>query len=172
MAHLHLNRFRIYCAFKWTVCCVVFSITALLTVNIIPQKPRYSDEDVEWLVRNVYFEARNQSVTGQLAVLMVTLNRMQSGYFPRTVKGVVTQGGAKVKHKCQFSWYCDGKPDVITDRKSYESIKSLVLQVLPVAHTIHDVTGGALFYHATYVRPLWAKQKELTAKIEKHIFYK
>lgn len=137
----------------------------------MPERPKYSEEDIEWLVRNVYFEARNQSSKGQLAVVMVTLNRLKSGNYPNSIKGVVTQGGKKL-NRCQFSWYCDGDPDIILDYKSYHQIRSLVLQVLPVSHTIHDVTGGALFYHATYVRPLWSKQKELTTKIEKHIFYK
>ena len=37
---------------------------------------------------------------------------------------------------------------------------------------ILDFTDGALFYHATYVKPGWAKMKTRTAKIEDHIFYK
>lgn len=150
---------------------VLFIGLVLAAVNHTVQKSRFTEEDVEWLSKNVYFEARNQSVTGQLAVIMVTLNRLNNSNFPTSIKAVVTQGGAR-SNKCQFSWYCDGKPDIITDHKSYHKIKSLVLQVLPVYHKIHDVTGGALFYHATYVRPKWAKQKKNTAKIETHIFYK
>ena len=35
-----------------------------------------------------------------------------------------------------------------------------------------DVTQGATHYHATYVRPAWAKTKKRTTRIDKHIFYR
>ena len=35
-----------------------------------------------------------------------------------------------------------------------------------------DITDGALFYHADYVRPAWAKTKKRTIEIEDHIFYR
>ena len=35
-----------------------------------------------------------------------------------------------------------------------------------------DITDGAQFYHADYVRPAWAKTKKRTIEIEDHIFYK
>lgn len=150
---------------------VLFFGLVCLAVNDHIPRPRFTEEDVEWLTRNIYFEARNQSITGQLAVLMVTLNRQKHSFYPYSIKQIVTQGGKKL-NKCQFSWYCDGKPDIITDFKTFQQIRTLVLQVLPVSHKIYDVTGGALFYHATYVRPKWAKHKKNTAKIETHIFYK
>ena len=34
-----------------------------------------------------------------------------------------------------------------------------------------DVTEGT-HYHATYVRPAWARTKTRTTRIEKHIFYR
>lgn len=150
---------------------LVFFILAFISVNTTIKQNSFTEEDISWLVKNVYFEARNQSVTGQLAVIMVTINRVNSNLFPTSIKGVVTQGGNS-KGRCQFSWYCDGKKDVITDYAAYGKIRALVLQVLPVVHTMHDVTKGALFYHATYVRPKWSNKKKVTAKIETHIFYK
>ena len=35
-----------------------------------------------------------------------------------------------------------------------------------------DITDGALFYHADYVTPSWAKIKQKTTEIGDHIFYK
>ena len=35
-----------------------------------------------------------------------------------------------------------------------------------------DVTEGATHYHATYVKPSWAKTNKRTTRIEKHIFYR
>jgi spore germination cell wall hydrolase CwlJ-like protein len=31
---------------------------------------------------------------------------------------------------------------------------------------------GATFFHATYIKPDWAPQKQRVAKIGRHIFYK
>ena len=35
-----------------------------------------------------------------------------------------------------------------------------------------DITDGALFYHANYVRPSWRKKFKRTTEIDKHIFYR
>jgi hypothetical protein len=73
-----------------------------------------SDREFECLAKNVYFEAGNQPVVGQLAVALVTLNRVNDHRFPRTICGVISQGSMddpnkKVGRSCQFSWYCNGK---------------------------------------------------------------
>jgi spore germination cell wall hydrolase CwlJ-like protein len=137
----------------------------------------YSKEEVTWLVKNVYFEARNQGIAGQLAVAMATINRVNDRRFPNTIKEVVTQAytyknGFPIRHKCQFSWYCDGKSDKITDWKLYNQIYSLVVTYLQNRDIIFDLTEGAVFYHADYVSPSWAKVKEKTIEIENHIFYR
>ena len=77
------------------------------------------------LADNMYFEARNQSWRGIVAVGMVTLNRVNDKRFPEILCEVVKQGPISkwwleqkgkivpIRHKCQFSWYCDGKSDKI-----------------------------------------------------------
>lgn len=147
----------------------VFATSSLAYTN--NQHP--SKEELTWLIKNIYFEARDQGTAGRLAVMMVTMNRVNSNRFPNTIKGVVTQGGTK-KHRCQFSWYCDGVHDKIYDWKSYNEIEQLVLTTLPYFSKITDITDGALFYHATYVSPAWSKAKTMTklVQIGDHIFYK
>ena len=139
------------------------------------------ETDATWLAKNIYFEARNQGVAGQLAVAMVTLNRVEDKRFPDTVRGVVTQGLTTrswrtgelipLKHKCHFSWYCDGKPDTIHDWKTYGEIKNLVLTFLN-SRSIIDITEGSTHYHADYVMPDWAETKRNIIEIEDHIFYR
>ena len=74
------------------------------------------------LADNMYFEARNQGTAGIIAVSNVVLNRVKSEMYPNTICEVVRQGPHReswrkngvyhpVRHRCQFSWYCDGKPD-------------------------------------------------------------
>mgnify|MGYP003314693505 CR=1 FL=1 len=64
-------------------------------------------EEMYCLAKNIYFESRDQPYIGRLAVAQVTMNRVKSEEFPDTICDVVTQGGER-KHRCQFSWYCDG----------------------------------------------------------------
>ena len=147
------------------------------------EQVKYDTPSVICLAHNMYFEARGQGSAGLLAVSSVVLNRVKDSRFPNTICEVVKQGPTReswqkdgtfipVRHKCQFSWYCDGKSDVPKDKKTYnrllEIAKSLVYDKLPFI----DITDGALFYHADYVNPDWAKTKTKTVEIQDHIFYK
>lgn len=119
---------------------------------------------------NLYHEAKNQSFEGLVAVGNVVMNRVASPDFPNTVCGVVKQGGERRKHRCQFSWYCDGKSDKPYNREMYTRAESVAHLILGGA--IKDITGGALYYHATYVKPRWASRMKRTIRIDDHIFYK
>ena len=62
----------------------------------------------------IYFEARGESVRGQIAVAQVIMNRVFSGYYPNNVCGVVYQN-ANRHMACQFSFACDGIPDRVNE---------------------------------------------------------
>ena len=127
---------------------------------------------------NIYHEANNQSMLGQIAVGQVVMNRVEDNRFPDTVCEVVKQAvtykgtNKPVLHKCQFSWYCDGKKDEPNyDSKSWSKALKYAVVVLGGDITL-DFTDGATHYHATYVRPAWAKTKTRTTRIDRHIFYR
>tara|TARA_Y100000114_G_scaffold23974_1_gene19674 strand:+ start:108 stop:536 length:429 start_codon:yes stop_codon:yes gene_type:complete len=127
---------------------------------------------------NIYHEANNQSMLGQIAVGQVVMNRVEDSRFPDTVCEVVKQAvtykgtDKPVLHKCQFSWYCDGKKDEPNyDSKSWSNALKYAVVVLGGNITL-DFTEGATHYHATYVRPAWAKTKTRTTRIDRHIFYR
>ena len=148
----------------------------------MPHEDTTKQESVVCLAKNAYFEARNQSVLSQIAVSQVVMNRVQHDDFPNTVCGVVYEAQLSkwykeklnkevpLKDRCQFSWYCDGKADIIRDQDAYELALAVAHQVLS-GYDMVDVTKGALWYHATYVKPYWAKEKLYTVKHEDHIFY-
>ena len=127
---------------------------------------------------NIYHEAKNQSMLGQIAVGQVVMNRVEDTRFPDNVCDVVTQAvtykgtDKPVLHKCQFSWFCDGQKDApLYDSKEWwnaEEYASIVLS----GTIVLDVTEGATHYHATYVRPAWSKTKTRTTRIDRHIFYR
>lgn len=114
------------------------------------------------LSMNVYFEARNQPIAGQVAVAQVTMNRVNSPDYPDTVCGVVNQ-------RNQFSWYWDGKSDVPKHEKSWDNAQMVALGVM--AGSGHADLENVMHYHALYVKPYWAKKMQVVAKIDDHIFY-
>lgn len=121
------------------------------------------------LALNVYHEARSEPMVGQYAVAHVVLNRVQSNRFPDTVCGVVYQGYRKGKHKCQFSWYCDGKSD--RPREQVAWARSLLIADDVMRGEVSDPTKGATHYHANYVKPYWAKHLNYHVTYGSHRFY-
>jgi hypothetical protein len=127
--------------------------------------------DAQWrcLTEALYFEARGESLLGQIAVAEVILNRVKTEGYPDTVCGVVRQGEENPKG-CQFSFMCDGKAEDIRNKKKFEELGKIawvMLQGKP-----RTVTGNATHYHATSVMPRWARKLEPTARIGDHIFYR
>ena len=139
------------------------------------------ERDLDCLARNIYWEARSESFEGMVAVAQVTLNRVAHKSFPDDICDVVYQGPTKaswkdksvyypVKHRCQFSWYCDGKPDDITTvnmsifDQCYEVAKKVLIDNFRLPRV-----NNAIFYHADYVDPGWRKPR--LTKIGRHIFY-
>lgn len=141
----------------------------------------FNDADIIWLSKNIYYESRNQSVAGMMAVAHVTVNRVFDTRFPNTIKEVVTQGPTvtnelgetwPVRHRCQFSWYCDGKEDEPHDIETYMQIQEFVVTFLENYDIMIDITEGSTHYHADYVTPEWAATKTRVVEIEDHIFYR
>lgn len=125
--------------------------------------------ELKCLALNIYWEARSEPVTGQVAVAAVTLNRAEHERFPSDICDVVRQGGEIRRHRCQFSWWCDGKRDDPLEAEAWRRANTLAR--LTAAGVIEDPTGGAMWYHADYVEPYWAEAKKQVTKIGKHIFY-
>ena len=128
------------------------------------------NQEFRCLALNVYWEARSESSLGQFAVAAVTLNRVAHERFPDTICEVVRQGGADRKHRCQFSWWCDGKSDDPTNQAAWQAAQSIAYTTL--FFDPPDPTGGALWYHADYVNPSWSKAMSLVTTIGRHIYYR
>lgn len=122
------------------------------------------------LAEAIYFEARSESEAGMAAVAQVVLNRTLSRLYPNSVCGVVYQNRHRYK-ACQFSFACEGKSLRITEPGPWATAKRIAKEVLE-GHTYLAKVGGSTHYHATYVRPRWAKKLKRMNKIGTHIFYK
>lgn len=126
----------------------------------------------------IFWEARSESTVAQLAVAQVVINRVNDHRYPDNVCAVVTQGqrytwnNKLVPNKCQFSFYCDGKPeDETIDIKAYMWAEELATYILDLNLHI-DLTDGATHYHADYVNPGWAEKFTQTVCIDSHCFYR
>ena len=126
--------------------------------------------ELNCLALNIYFEARSEPEEGKLAVGHVVMNRVVNRRFPSTVCGVVRQGGELRRHRCQFSWWCDGRSDKPRNRREWQKSSQIALSIY--WGQSEDPTDGALWYHADYVKPGWRKHFERGPKIGRHIFYR
>lgn len=130
----------------------------------------YNSDSLTCLTRAIYFEAVTQPSLGMYAVAEVILNRVRSDKFPDSICDVVKQRTTHIYKLCQFSFYCDGKPEIVRSQIMYQKCKEIGL--LAILNQDKQVTLGATHYHATYVAPWWAKKLKKTIEIGDHIFYR
>jgi spore germination cell wall hydrolase CwlJ-like protein len=128
--------------------------------------------EINCLAKNMYFEARGEPKKGQLAVGFVTLNRVKNSRFPNTICKVVYQKGRNKKKRlvAQFSWTLDKYSNIPPKTKLWNVVYHRARTM--VIHKSHDFTGGATFFHATYILPYWAKHLKYLMRINNHKFYK
>ena len=131
-----------------------------------------SESEFVCLALNDYFEARGETPAGRLAVAKVVLNRAMDSRFPVNICSVIKQNKTRVMHRCQFSWYCDGRHDTPYNRIAWRRSLKLAAAVLQKDSSIADPTGGALWYHAVFVHPPWADHLEVSGIVGGHIFYR
>lgn len=124
----------------------------------------------EWecLTEALYFEARGESVRGQFAVAEVILNRVDSARYPESVCSVVRQGTGR-RYQCQFTYTCDGHPEVVREPAAWR--RSGKIADLMLSGAARPLTEGALYYHTRAVRPSWSRVFERTTTIGAHHFY-
>ena len=161
----------------------------LMIMPVQAEVPKW-EPSAECLALNMYHEARDQGVGGALAVSFVVFNRVKDNRFPNTVCQVIKQGPIKeswktrktkdphdavfypIRDKCQFSWWCDGLSDEPKDKETYARFLKIANGIIRHEYSLIDITDGATFYHADYVKPAWAKTKFRTIEIGDHIFYR
>ncbi|MFT6424297.1 MAG: spore germination cell wall hydrolase CwlJ-like protein [Celeribacter sp.] len=140
------------------------------TRDFLAEVPAASGGDNwECLTQALYFEARGESVKGQFAVAEVILNRASSSKFPNSVCGVIKQGTGK-KFRCQFTYTCDGRAEVVNEKKAWARLGKIARLMLDGAP--RRLTDGATHYHTKAVNPRWARAFPRTASIGVHYFYR
>jgi spore germination cell wall hydrolase CwlJ-like protein len=125
-----------------------------------------NESEFDCLARNIYWESKGEPALGQIAVAAVTLNRVGLSRWGDSICEVVKQrqGG------CQFSWVCSPSRYREPRGSAWAYAKDIAATMLYTNWT--DPTEGALYFHATYVRPSWSYVKPRAARFGNHIFYR
>jgi spore germination cell wall hydrolase CwlJ-like protein len=129
-------------------------------------------KSLECLARNVYYEARGESMAGQYAVAEVTMNRKASPRYPKTVCAVVYQKSwdpLRGRWVGAFSWT---EFDSLDEPVGPEWQRAVAIAEEVYYQKRAPAMPGVTHFHATYIQPEWSKERERVAKIGRHIFYR
>jgi N-acetylmuramoyl-L-alanine amidase len=131
---------------------------------LVSAQPQPSDlpRELHCLAGAVYFEAKSESLAGQLAVGRVVVARSKSGRFPNSYCGVVFQ-------RSQFSFVRGNSMPAIAKR-SQQWRNAVAIAQIAHAGAWKSPAEGALFFHASYVSPGWRLTR--VARVDNHVFYR
>jgi spore germination cell wall hydrolase CwlJ-like protein len=118
--------------------------------------------ELECLAVGIYYEAKSESLAGQLAVGHVIANRAESGRFPSSYCGVLFQ-------RSQFS-FIRGRSLPSVPRASRDWLDAVAIARIVDQELHPSPMGKALFFHARRVSPGWRLTRVGT--LGNHIFYR
>lgn len=129
-----------------------------------PKEDLISGSDLLCLAMNVYREARNQPIEGQVAVAYVTLNRFEASHLP-TICDVVFKTG-------YFAWTKDKKivGQWPRDETAWETAQRVARSAL--ADPDADPVKGSTYFHAVSIQPDWVPEMVRVGRIGDHVFYR
>jgi spore germination cell wall hydrolase CwlJ-like protein len=141
---------------------VGMSAASLADLVSLTPMPATLSRELECLAGAVYFEARSETLAGQLAVGRVIIARASSGRFPGSYCGVVYQPS-------QFSFVrANSMPPVNRESRLWQQAVKIAL--IADSGTWKSPVEGAMFFHAARVSPSWGKTR--MARVDNHVFYR
>ena len=160
-----------------------------------------NETELKCMAENIYFEGRAEPMMGKVAIGKVVMNRIDSDRHPNDICGVVHEGPHReswktrgkdvpeqdrkffpIRNKCDFSWYCDGKKDIVwvsymdgtpIDSNATAWRDSIHVALFVMTGELRDVTNGAdHYYNYNISNPYWVGAMDETAVIGNHRFMK
>ena len=135
---------------------------SLATLVAAQPQPSELARELNCLAGAIYFEAKSESLAGQLAVGRVIVARSKSGRFPNSYCGVVFQPS-------QFSFVRGSSmPGIAKASRQWKN----AVAIAQIAHSgaWRSPVEGALYFHAAHVSPGWHLKR--VGRIENHVFYR
>lgn len=171
----HSIRYRFFFLDKrkllFTFLIVLFIVWASVIGGCVAEK--YRVQEMQCLAMNIYHEARGEPMAGKIAIGIVTMNRVHSPNFPNNVCQVVYQRTWSRQANAyvgEFSWTQDTNTDVPKEDRAWLEALYIAKRVYAGEIVINPVSN-ALYYHATYIKPYWAKKKKRLSQVGNHVFY-
>lgn len=161
--------------YSYIIVLIMFVITSVFAdtkSEVIIDCDKARDNPVTCVACNIYHEARGEAPAGQLAVALVTKNRVESRLYPNQYCETVWEARRDARTKKlvpMFSWTLDGKHDKVYNEKRWNMAMLLAKQV--VNNNVHDFTVGSLWYHSVNVNPYWMDHYYPTVRVGDHQFY-
>ena len=136
--------------------------------SVSPAQARAKAE--KCLANAVYFESRGEPVRGQIAVAQVVMNRVFSPFYPNDVCGVVYQNAHR-HLACQFTFACDGVPDVVTEPDAWARAQHIAAR--HARRQAVDAGGGQVHPLSRLLgAPGLGRRDEEHAPAGRHTFYR
>ena len=131
----------------------------------------FRERQLGCLAKNIYYEAGSEPFESKMGVAQVTINRTNSGKFPKDICSVIYQKNVVYeKVICQYSWVCS---DVTkfrpVNQQAYDESMTVAKKALLEGFRLPSLTD-ALYYHATSISPNWNREK--ITVLGHHVFYK
>ena len=124
--------------------------------------PASVSPDIDCLAGAIYFEAKSESLAGQLAVGRVIVARTASGHYPNSYCGVVFQHS-------QFAFVRGGAmPSINRSSRIWQQVVKIAL--IADRGAWKSPAEGALFFHAARIGAISGKTR--VARIDNHVFYR
>lgn len=140
------------------------SVNAASLAQLVAQQsaPQELSPELRCMAGAIYFEARNETLEGQLAVGRVIVARSKSGRFPSSYCGVVFQPS-------QFS-FIRGNAMPMINEQSRNWKNAIAMAQIAHSGAWQSPVEGAMFFHAARVSPNWRLRR--VAQIDNHVFYR
>ena len=138
------------------------SASSLASLVAAQAQPGDLPRELNCLAGAIYFEAKSESLPGQLAVGRVVIARSKSGRFPNSYCGVVFQPS-------QFS-FVRGQSMPAIDKHGRQWRNAVAIAQIAHDNSWHSPVEGALYFHAARVSPGWRLHR--IAQVDNHVFYR
>lgn len=131
--------------------------------------PADFERATDCLAATIFYEAGNETIAGQMAVVQVVLNRARHPAYPKSVCGVVFQGHER-RTGCQFSYTCDGSMARRPSPDAWSRHRGLAAAMLK--GLVYPPVGLATHYHTDWVLPVWSARLDKVRVEGTHLFFR
>jgi len=119
----------------------------------------YNETDLYWMSRIISAESRGESVAGKIAVGNVVMNRLNTPYFPNSIRGVIFDRRGGVQFTPAYSGSIERRPggeSIIAAKLVFEGV---------------DTAGESLYFNRAGLRSWASRNRPYVTTIGNHDFF-